>query len=120
MRDLNPTEVQDMIDIDGGVEGWPGRYIEAKVSELAAANIGAACCGPDTFKLLNKKYPHRNVRGFLIDPDENGDVYLIGMIAIKMQTETTAEKIEKISMLRFDSEADPSTTLNGFMIFEDE
>lgn len=95
MRDLNPTEIQDMVDLDGGVQDWPGKYIEAKVSELAAANIGTACAGPDTFKNLNPKYPHRKVRGFLIDPDENGEVYLIGMIAIKIQTELTAEKIEK-------------------------
>lgn len=47
------------------------------------------------------------------------------MIYIRIQTETTAEKVEKLvamhgSYLRFDGAADSNTTLSGFMIFEDE
>jgi hypothetical protein len=128
MRDLNDQERQDIIISNGYPDDGSGKFIEAKVSELSAANIGTACGGPDTFHILNNHgYPHRKVRGYLVDDAEEGRSYLTGMVYIKIQTETTAEKIENLignhgSYLRWDCEADPSATptLAGFMVFEDE
>jgi hypothetical protein len=122
MRDLTDQEIKDFdhqcqCSIGSDIPG--GRYIEATVGELAAANIGTACGGPDSFIVLAaKKYHARRVRGYLIRDHERE--YLIGMIAITMQTENTALKIEQLANIRFEDEADPSTSLNGFMIFEDE
>ena len=122
MRDLTEQEISDLDNHSGGSIGADepgGRYIEATVGELAAANIGTACGGPDSFIVLAaKKYHARRVRGYLVRDHERE--YLIGCIAITMQTENTAEKIERLANIRFDSEADPDSTLKGFMIFEDE
>jgi hypothetical protein len=128
MRDLTAPERQDIISANGYPDDGSGKFIEAKVSDLAAANIGTACGGPWTFDILNNNgYPHRKVRGYLVDDAEEGRSYLTGMIFIKIQTETTAEKIETLvdqhgSYLRWDGETDPSITptLAGFMVFEDE
>ena len=120
MRDLNAQEIADIQAYDGGTEEG-GRYIEARVGELAAANIGTACGGPNSFiDLSNKGYEHRKVRGYLVKDADEGREYLIGMIAIKIQTESTALKVEEIAFIRFDSECDEDSTLKGFMMFEDE
>ena len=128
MRDLTAPERQDIISANGYPDDGSGKFIEAKVSELSALGIGTACGGPWTFDILNNNgYPHRKVRGYLVDDAAEGRRYLTGMIYIKIQTETTAEKIETLagtcgSYLRWDGEADPSITptLAGFMVFEDE
>jgi hypothetical protein len=126
MRDLTEQEIS-VINLHGGdTPDYPGKWIEAQVKELSGLNVGTACGGADTFHILNNHgYPHRKVRGYLVDDAAEGRSYLTGMIYIKIQTETTAEKIETLldqhgSYLRWDSEADPSTTLTGFMVFEDE
>lgn len=126
MRELTQPEIDDMISFGGSASDVPGTWIEAKVSELAEGNIGTACGGPDTFIILtNKGYPHRKVRGYLIHDSDESRSYLIGVIGIKIQTEKTAFKVERVigaggSYLRFEGPADPGTTLDGFMIFEDE
>lgn len=44
MRNLTQQETVDIVASNGYAPG-SGRFIEAKVSELAAANIGTACGG---------------------------------------------------------------------------
>lgn len=118
MRDLNEQEIGDMLAHGQTIS--EGRFIEAKVSELAELNIGTACGGPDSFiELAENNYEHRKVRGMLVH-DEEGQDYLIGMIAIKIQTEKTALKVEQLASIRFDSKCDENSTLKGFILFEDE
>lgn len=83
MRELTEQEILDFDNISGSsiaVDMPGGRYIEATVGELAAANIGTACGGPDSFVVLAaKKYHARRVRGYLVRDHERE--YLIGCIA---------------------------------------
>lgn len=131
MRNLNVNEINDLIPYDGPQDHpEPGeRWVEATVAELAGANVFFACTDsgyvqPGVFTVLaGKKYHARKVRCCIRQETVNGkviDMVSGGAIAIKIQTENTAEKIEKLSGLRFDGPADPGTTLAGFMMFEDE
>ena len=109
MRDLTLAE-RDTLDFDEG-----GRYIEATVEELAAAEIGGCCAGPSLFKdILKFGHGNRLVRGVLTD--ENA---LTGLMAIEGLSEEEGLNLEDAlssteSYLRFDS------SHQGWSIWEDE
>jgi hypothetical protein len=122
MRTLTEQEANELgcffnsADISGGT----GAFIEATVSQLAELGVGTPCGGEEVFSILaDNGYEHRKVRGYLANN------MLWSIICIKIQTEKTALKIEKLladndALLRFDGQCDPSGTLAGFMMFEDE
>ena len=131
MRNLNANEISDMQALDGRQPDPGDRWVEATVTELATAGIQVSCCdsggaaaGPLFFGTLagKKKYHARKVRGCIhpdVDSNGNPQQAMSGLLAIKIQTEETAEKIEQLTGLRFDGPAD-GATLTGFMVFEDE
>lgn len=129
MRNLNANEIKDMQKLDDRQSDPGDRWVEATATELANAGVGTACGGPDTFVILAaNKYHARKVRGCIkMETDEAGNQFeaMSQLLAIKIQTEKTANKIEQIldqngSYIRFDGPADSTTSLKGFMIFEDE
>jgi hypothetical protein len=127
MRNLNANEINDMVALDDRQCDPSDRWIEATVAELANANITLACSdygnttSPKFVLLAGKKCHARKVRGCVHKEIENGKTVdlITGLLAIKIQTEETAEKIEALTGLRFDGPADGGT-LKGFMVFEDE
>ena len=124
MRSLTQQEI-DMLDEDSmDMIGYSP--VEITIGELADMNVETACgIEPNnTFQALAaKKYNKRKCRCWLSDVPIDGRTNRIvnGMFHIKIQTETTAEKIELIAdnaggSLRFDSES----IFEGFMVFEIE
>lgn len=131
MRNLTVNEIKDMQALDGRRPDPGDQWVEATVTELATAGVQVSCCdsgglaaGPLFFGTLagKKKYHARKVRGCIhlrADASGNPQQHMSGLLAIKIQTEETAEKIEQLTGLRFDGPAKGST-LAGFMVFEDE
>lgn len=137
MRNLTPEEIEEALDDNGESEAG---YIavETTVQELADLGVGTACGSVpnQTFKALaDKGYGHRKCRGWFnraptpLPPGESetfpkGITFgpeVSGMFHIKIQTDKTAEKIERIASdaegsLRFEG---PSNW-DGFMEFEIE
>lgn len=118
MRQLNQPEIDALNETD---DAQPGDApFEATIGELAALGYGTACGAvPNTAfaALAAKGYQHRKVRSYLNQADKTVGT----MIHIKIQTERTAEKVERIAAqgggsLRFDSESQ----FPGFMMFETE
>lgn len=136
MRNLTPEEILEG-ELDDGADDLGYTAVEARIQELADLNVGTACGirGNTCFKTLAAKgYGHRKCRGWLkLVPDpkyaeeveawgkgEDGP-NVTGMFHIKIQTEQTGEKVERIAgdgdgSLRFDG---PSP-FEGYMIFEIE
>ena len=130
MRALTQQEI-DMLDEDSmDMIGYSP--VEITIGELADMNVETACQVLGEFligrnypfqALAAKKYNKRKCRCWLSDVPIDGRTNRIvnGMFHIKVQTETTAEKIEIIASnaggsLRFDSES----IFEGFMVFEIE
>jgi len=103
--------------------------IEATIQELADLGVGTACghVGNKAFKALaDKGYGKRKCRGwFCKNPipinGQTEDPYVNGMFHIKIQTDKTAEKIERISgeaggSLRYEGDS----SWEGFKEFEIE
>jgi hypothetical protein len=141
MRNLTQKEIDESFDSFGFIESEGYTAIESTIGELATLGVGTACgtVGNQCFDYLaSKGYKHRKVRGWLdlAENKERGHQYqgaqkftdpsrreLNGgeMILIKIQTETTAEKIERLAgygdgSLRFNAPAN----LPGYMEFETE
>jgi hypothetical protein len=123
MRNLTAEEIKQALDDNGESENG-AVAIEATVKELADIETETACgkYGNKTFKaLVDKGYEHRKCRGWFIDKsklemcgekDRNAPMVL-GMFHIKIQTDKTAEKVEKIA-----SDAGGSLRFNGDSLWE--
>jgi hypothetical protein len=104
MRNLTQEEIEEALD-DNGEPEEGCVAIEATVQELADLNVGTGCgkVGNQAFKVLaDKGYGHRKCRGWF---EENRDSLsstkffggcVCGMFHIKIQTDKTAEKVERI------------------------
>jgi hypothetical protein len=100
--------------------------VETTIAELAEVDAGTDCgmVGNSCFRYLAEKgYKHRKCRGWFIPgPSVYGDKPVVtGMFHIKIQTEETAKKVERLAAkgggsLRFDGESE----WDGYMVFEIE
>lgn len=143
MRNLTQEEINLALD-DNGEKEEGAIAIEATVQELADLDAGTCCgtVGNHTFKALAEKgYGHRKCRGwFLAKPTpmtqeqweslqgvgtvpaaDQSRPQVWGMFHIKIQTEKTAEKVERIAgeasgSLRYNGESN----WEGFQEFEIE
>lgn len=124
MRTLTPDEISQLDEIEADMKEDGYSPIEATIGELADLKVGTSCgqVGNTCFVELAKNYKHRLVRGWLSDkPIGNEAMHLNGMVHIKMQTESTAEKLSRIAdrgngSLRFEGES----VFENFMSFEIE
>lgn len=119
MRKLTGEEIEEALDDNGEAEEGCVA-IEATVRELADLGIGTCCGGQGnkTFQsLADKGYEHRKCRGWFDEKEKE----VVGMFHIKIQTDKTAEKIERIAgeargSLHFSGES----RWDGFKEFEIE
>ena len=119
MRNLIQEEIEEALD-DNGEPEEGCVAIEATVQELADLNVETGCgsVGNQAFKALAAKgYGHRKCRGW--HDAKNGVV--VGMFHIKIQTDKTADKVERIvgaagGSLRYDGDS----RWEGFKEFEIE
>ena len=105
MRVLSKEEMEtdvvtlDYLDVDS--EDGPQIFFEATIQELADLRVETYCGnhGNQPFALLSQKgYGKRKCRGSMVlAPNPEGRGLMVGgMFFIKIQTDKTAEKIEKI------------------------
>lgn len=111
MRNLTIEEIEEALDDNGETEDGC-IAIEATVQELSDLKVGTTCGtkGNSCFvKLAEKGYAHRKCRGWFDEKTKE----IVGMCHIKIQTDKTAEKIEKIA-----AEAGGSLRFNGDSLWE--
>ena len=117
------TDIVTLDYLDAEPEWSP---IEATVQELANLKVETACGshGNHPFEaLVAKGYGNRKCRSYMIPAtnDERGPM-VVGMFFMKIQTDKTAEKVEKIvsdagGSLRYD---DGECGWEGYKMFEIE
>lgn len=103
-------------------EGY--QAVDITIGELAALGAGTVCgsVGNKCFTFMVPKYEKRKVKCWFHPNEPNGcGPSVNGMVHIKVQTETTAEKIEHLAdkgggSLRFEGES----VFEGYMEFEVE
>ena len=119
MRTLMKEEVEVALD-DNGEADEGCEPVEARVQELADMEVGT-CCGAKgnrCFQVLAKEgYGHRLCRGWF----DRVAKEVVGMFHIKIQTDKTAENVERIAVaaggsLRFNGDSQ----WEGFKEFEIE
>ena len=105
MRNLTQEEIEEALDDNGEAEEGCVA-IEATVQELADMAVGTGCgeFGNQVFReLATKGYQHRKCRGWFekkknaLSSTEPYVGVVVGMFHIKIQTDETAEKIERIA-----------------------
>jgi hypothetical protein len=122
MRFLTADEIEEAMDEDPQEALEEGEVaIEATIQELADLGVETFCGshGNKAFKALaDKGYGKRKCIGWFFENPRpiDGEVrapYIFGMFHIKIQTDETAEKIQKIA-----GEAEGSLRYNGDSMWE--
>lgn len=125
MTPLNPTEIALMDEDETEMNGMGFYAVDTTIGELAQIGAGTSCgsvgntCFVGIASYSKGKYEKRKVKCWintLLTPPE-----VSGMVHIKIQTETTAEKIDDLAgnfdgSLRYDG----SSPFPGFIDFEVE